>query len=226
MQAAVAELEQRGYSIVPQLVTPKEAATISRALDRIALRSAGTRNLLNLPWCHALVQRIRERLTNASALKSYYVAVQCTLFDKTPSRNWLVALHQDLSIPVAARLDNPQLGAWSKKEGGHFVQPPSEVLENLLAVRVHVDDCGPQSGPLRVVPASHKLGRLSGPDAAKLRAKLSERPCLAKRGDAILMRPLLLHASSKAVAPSRRRVLHVLFGPRALPYGLEWKHAV
>jgi hypothetical protein len=35
-----------------------------------------------------------------------------------------------------------------------------------------------------------------------------------------------LHASSKATGTSRRRVLHFVFGPRALPYGLEWERSV
>ncbi len=226
MRGAVTDLEQRGYSIVPGLVTPKETATVSRALGRIAFRGAGTRNLLNHSWCRALVTRIKNRLASANALPPASVGVQCTLFDKTADRNWLVALHQDLSIPVASRLEHPNLGVWSKKEGGHFVQPPVEVLESLLAVRVHIDSCGPDSGPLRVVPTSHKIGRLSEGAAIELRAKLGETSCLAKSGDALLMRPLLLHASSKGVTPSRRRVLHVLFGPQTLPHGLEWKHAV
>jgi hypothetical protein len=40
------------------------------------------------------------------------------------------------------------------------------------------------------------------------------------------MKPLLLHASSKATVPNRRRVLHFLFGPKALPLGLSWAYAV
>jgi len=35
------------------------------------------------------------------------------------------------------------------------------------------------------------------------------------------MRPLLLHASSKAVVQSFRRVLHFLLGPAALPLEVE-----
>jgi hypothetical protein len=38
----------------------------------------------------------------------------------------------------------------------------------------------------------------------------------------MLMRPLLLHASSRASGASRRRVLHFVFGPRELPFGLAW----
>jgi len=219
-------LQQQGYSIIPQLVTPQEVTVVSRALDRMALRRAGTRKLFNVSWCRALAKRIKERLAGANVIQTDSVAVQCTIFDKTPSRNWLVALHQDVAIPVTARVDHPQLRGWSMKEGGHFVQPPDQVLADLLAVRVHIDDSRLDNGPLKVVPTSHKLGRLSGRRALEARARLGEAPCLATRGDAILMRPLLLHASSKALAPSRRRVLHVLFGPRTLPYGLEWKHAV
>ena len=226
MRTAVTELSSRGYAIAPRVVDRREVATVAKAIDRLALRGAGTRTLLTQPWCRALVQRIKHRLTSTNVLPRSSVAVQCTLFDKTTNHNWLVALHQDLSIPVRARVDHPSLGAWSTKEGVAFVQPPEPVLERLLAVRVHVDDCGTDNGPLKVVPGSHTVGRLHASAALELRAKFGEEQCLGQSGDAILMRPLLLHASSKAKAPSRRRVLHIVFGPVALPYGLEWKHAV
>jgi hypothetical protein len=86
------------------------------------------------------------------------VAVQSTLFDKSPEKNWLVSLHQDLSIPVNRRVDSP---GWSEKEGQLYVQPPVSVLEQLVAVRIHIDDCPEESGGLRVVPRSHSQGRLS-----------------------------------------------------------------
>lgn len=218
--------DDRGYAIAPRILDAREVSIIAKAIDRLTLREAGTRNLLARPWCRALVQRIKARLVSAGVLPGSFVAVQCTLFDKTASRNWLVALHQDISIPVRARNNHPALGAWSKKEGVHFVQPPDELLERLVAVRVHIDDCGIENGPLRVVPGSHTKGRLDKLAAFKLRARFGEEPCLAKSGDALLMRPLLLHASSKAQPPSRRRVVHVLFGPPALPHGLEWRHAI
>ncbi len=218
--------ERDGYAIVPGLIEERETATASRALERVRLPGAGTRNLLRLPWCRALVQRIKTRLTRSKALSSSFVAVQCTLFDKNPERNWLVALHQDLSIPVKARVAHASLGVWSEKEGEHFVQAPLEILETLLAVRVHIDDCGFENGPLRVVPRSHQRGRLDGSAARDLRDALGEEQCLAESGDAVLMRPLILHASSTATTPSRRRVLHILLGPASLPYDLEWKYAV
>lgn len=154
------------------------------------------------------------------------MAVQCTYFEKSAGQNWLVAMHQDLSIPVAERVSGSGLQGWSEKEGELFVQPPTAVLERLVAVRLHLDECSPTDGPLRVVPGSHTSGRL-GPDAASRRRDLhGEVVCTARRGDVLVMRPLLLHASSKAHGTSRRRVLHFLFGPRHLPLGLAWRHAV
>src|SRR3954463_15945296 len=226
MRATMDALERNGYAICSRLIEEREAAIASRALGRVRFHGAGTRNLLRLPWCRALVQRIKTRLARSHILSSSFVAVQCTLFDKNLGRNWLVALHQDLSIPVKSRVNHDSLKAWSEKEGEHFVQGPLEILETLLAVRIHIDDCGVDNGPLRVVPGSHLRGRITDSAARDVRAVLGEKQCVAETCDAVLMRPLILHASSKATIPSRRRVLHVLFGPSSLPHGLEWKYAV
>ncbi len=88
-------------------------------------------------------------------------AVRATLFDKTPEANWKVPWHQDLTIAVAQRIDTPGFTAWSVKDGVYHVQPPSGILEGMLAVRIHLDDCGEDNGPLRVIPGSHRHGRLA-----------------------------------------------------------------
>jgi len=94
----------------------------------------------------------------------------------------------------------------------------------LLAVRIHVDACSLADGPLKVVPGSHELGRVEPAQAALLgRAEGVTIP--ASRGDALLMRPLVLHASSKSSGTSRRRVLHFVFGPESLPCGLAWQES-
>jgi ectoine hydroxylase-related dioxygenase (phytanoyl-CoA dioxygenase family) len=155
------------------------------------------------------------------ALPARARVVQCTFFEKSAAKNWLVPIHQDLSIPVAGRVDHPALSGWSEKEGSLFVHAPDDVLKQLLAVRVHVDHCSLEDGPLWVVPGSHELGRVGPAHAAEAR-RTAGVVVPAKRGDALLMRPLVLHASSKSSGSSLRRVLHFLFGPEVLPYGLVW----
>jgi len=218
--------EREGYAVVEAAVSADDLVHVEAQLDALPLDRAGTRNLLNLSWCQRLVGALRECDPVASLLPRGAVAIQCTLFEKSHSRNWLVPLHQDVHIPVQERIEHRSLTGWSEKEGILYVLPPPEVLEALVAVRVHIHACTSANGPLRVVPGSHRHGRLSESSVAAARSESSEKVCLVVAGGALVMKPLLLHASSKATKPSLRRVLHFLFGPRDLPYGLRYAHAV
>ena len=214
------DLGADGVAFVRGALPPEACDRIARHVDA-GPPGAGTRCLLAAPWCADLAAQLMRHPRVREALPAKAVAVQCTLFEKSAARNWLVPIHQDLSIPVAHRVDHPALTGWSLKEGGLFVQPPDDVLAQLLAVRVHVDACGEDAGPLKVVPGSHRHGRVP-PDVAALAGRRSAVAVPARRGDALLMRPLVLHASSRSSGTSRRRVLHILFGPRGLPLGLPW----
>jgi ectoine hydroxylase-related dioxygenase (phytanoyl-CoA dioxygenase family) len=226
MARSVEEFDRQGFTIVESVLSPEQIAATIAHLDSISIDRAGTRNLHRLAWCSELVAILRSHPTIAELLPLNNVAVQCTLFEKTIDRNWLVPLHQDLSIPVRERCENIHLSGWSHKEGILYVQPPIEVLEKLVAIRIHIDDCNSDNGALRVVPGSHDRGRISTADIATLKTDNGAQLCTVKQGGALVMRPLLLHASSKANIPNRRRVLHFLFGSVSLPLGLEWDKVV
>lgn len=199
------------------------ALPVDAALDD---DSAGSRDLLSHSWCAELVAPIRKRLHAVGVLAEGAVAIQCTLFRKTAICNWKVPYHQDLSVPVAVRVEHPELSGWSTKPDGVYVQAPEPLLSELLAVRLHLDTCDEDDGPLRVVPGSHRAGRLPSARIAEVPKSAVERTCAASRGDLWLMRPLLLHASSRAARPNGRRVLHFLFAPPDPGYGLQWRIAV
>ena len=92
----------------------------------------------------------------------------------------------------------------------------------MVTIRVHLDDCGEENGPLRVVPGSHRMGFFDSASARRVRQERGEVTCTMSGGDALLMRPLLLHASSVANTPVHRRVIHLEFATDSLPGGLEW----
>jgi hypothetical protein len=219
----VTAFDEDGYAITGPLFDSATIAEISNAATDLESGAAGTRNLLDLAWCAALAENVHSHPAIAPYVGRSCVAVQCTYFEKSKDRNWLVALHQDLSIPVGARVEHPDLAGWSEKEGSHFVQPPNHVLEQLIAIRLHLDPCAEKDGPLRVVPGSHKFGRLTANAIPVLRERLGETSCIVEQGGALVMKPLLLHASSKARGQGRRRVLHFVFGPPVLPCELTWK---
>lgn len=222
---AFATLAETGWLRVPSCLPRQvlEGLPIVTALDA---GDPGSRNLLMEGWCSELVAPLRNGLGVLGLLSTDAVAVQCTLFRKTPACNWKVPYHQDLSIPVAERAAHPALSGWSVKEDGLYVQPPIELLDGLLAARLHLDPCGDDDGALRVVSGTHRLGRLSAERIAAMDKRCDEVVCTADVGDALLMHPLLLHASSKARRPNGRRVLHFLFAPPDPGCGLQWRIAV
>jgi hypothetical protein len=223
-QSPAHALAQQGFLCLPDIVAADECTAIAAALGTSALPRAGSRGLLAAEWCRALAVRLKRHPAMIPLLPQNPLAVQCTLFDKSGGRNWLVAPHQDLSIPVRHRIEAAGCSGWCTKEGITFVQPPAVFLAQCLALRLHLDDCGAGNGPLRVVPGSHRYGRLSAGAAADCLRQHGELACLLPRGGVLMMRPLLLHASSKATSSAPRRVLHFLFGPPVPPLGLRWHH--
>lgn len=219
-------LEQSGFEIVPEVISEARCDELASRVSRCLAGRAGSRSILENAWCRQLANDLAEEPRIQSMLRSRAVCVQCTYFDKSPDANWLVAYHQDLTIAVLRRVESNLCSGWSMKQGIVFVQPPTPVLEALLAVRVYLDESNDGNGPLRVIKGSHIHGHIRAGDIAAVRDRSEEIACMVPRGGALVLKPLLLHASSKSTTSQPRRVLHFLFGPADLPEGLAWRTAV
>lgn len=216
------DLDSQGFVIVPHVL---DGAACEALRDLLGdAEGAGARGMLCLPDVRNLAQSLLAILVRPH-LPAEPVPVRGIYFDKRLETNWLVAWHQDLTLALRDRIEMPGWGPWSVKDGVPHVQPPVECLEQMLTVRLHLDDADADNGALRVLPGSHRLGRLSAERIAKCRETNAEVLCAAKSGDALLMRPLLLHASSRSTSECRRRVLHIEFAAFPLPSPLEWQEA-
>lgn len=226
-----AQLEQDGFAVLPAVIDANRRAELIAAVataQGAGVRSRkesifGIRNLLeSVPLVRSFVQSEEVRSLVTPFLGAHPFAVRVLWFDKTPDANWKVPWHQDLAIAVQGRVEVKGFGGWSEKAGVAHVQPPTWILERMLTVRLHLDDCGSDRGPLRVLPGSHREGRLQPEQIQTWQQKDQAVECAVHAGDAILMRPLLLHASSEATEPGHRRVLHIEFANTDLPGGLHW----
>jgi hypothetical protein len=215
-------MEERGFTCVPVAVPEGLCAELAEQLAGVD----SSRCLLREPLVARTVRHLRTSSPVAGLLPADTVAVQCSLFSKSDESNWLVPPHQDLSIPVAAHVPNAECRGWSQKEGLLFVQPPAELLAQCVAVRIQLDSPTPHSGELHVAAGTHRLGRIPSSRVSSVAPLSSMQACFVPRGGALVMRPLLVHASRKAAPGTVRRVLHLLFGPLVLPHGLRWNHAV
>lgn len=216
-------LEQHGFVIIPKVLAADEIERLQVALG--ATEGAGRRGLLADPAVAHFAHSARLVGLLRPLLPAGPQPVRAIYFNKTAEANWLVAWHQDLTIAVRERVEVPGFTAWTVKDGIPHVQPPVELLQNMLTIRVHLDDCDETNGPLRVLAGTHKFGRLSAEEILEMRDRHPEHLCCASAGDVMLMRPLLLHASGRSLGVRQRRVLHIEYAGFALPAGLGWSDA-
>jgi hypothetical protein len=204
-----ASLINDGFQIIPSGLSKMEVYELRAELSELNV-AAGYRQLMRrVPKVAALAlcSRILKLFGEQTGLVP--IPVRSIFFDKTPEANWLVPWHQDLSIATKQQTDLPGYGPWSSKDGIPHVQPPVDVLESMVTIRLHLDDADESNGALRVIPGSHRLGRLDAAKVAEIRLRQPEVTCCVRTGDAMIMRPLLLHASSEARTPVHRRVIHL-----------------
>ncbi len=228
------QFERDGFALVSGVLSKVQIQQIVGLLEHLdnadSVRSRGgvfaIRNLLDvIPELSDLVASPVVRDLVSPILSKAAIPVRGILFDKTPGANWKVPWHQDVTIAVQDRVEQDGYGPWSVKAGVIHVQPPAHVLENMISVRLHLDPCGEENGALKVIPGSHQYGKMGERHVAEMAKTAAITICAAETGDALLMRPLLLHASSASETPAHRRVLHIDFAVVELPRGLRWAAA-
>ena len=214
---------ERGWAVTESVIDKTDVQALREQVAPHAVDGrGGARNLLEHSFVRTLATREAIRGVATRVLGKDCFAVRALLFDKTPNANWKVIWHQDLTIATQARFDVDGFGPWTDKAGVPHVQPPISVLERMLAVRLHLDPCGVDNGPVRVIDGSHRLGRLSPNAIDELRQTSPEVDCVVEEGGILAFRPLILHASAPAKLPHHRRVVHIEYAACELPAPLAW----
>lgn len=223
-----------GYAVLPQVLSLCDVEALRAAIERIPAGEAvrkkksvyGVRNLLETSdeICRLATRPEIWRFVTP-VLGETAFACRAIFFNKTHDANWVLGWHQDSVISVAEKIDTPGFLAWGQKAGVWQVQPPPEILARMLALRIHLDDCGNDNGALRVLPGSHRHGWVED-QISEWKRNVPDVVCAAPAGGVVAMCPLILHASSKAIAPSNRRVIHIEYAGQSLPSGLRWSRRI
>ncbi len=216
---------ENGCEIVENFISEKWCSIILKEIESSGLSTeiSGVRNI------NKKLKSVAEYLSSDEFKEeaSIFVPVKAQLvrailFNKSPESNWFVTWHQDKTVSVSSKFEESGWGAWSVKENTLHVQPPLAVLERMVTIRVHLDSTPKENGCLKVIPNSHKLGILNPEQINEVIASENVYFCEAKKCAALIMRPHLLHASSKSSEPTNRRVLHFEFSDWQLPGAVRW----
>jgi ectoine hydroxylase-related dioxygenase (phytanoyl-CoA dioxygenase family) len=204
-------VESDGLAIIPGMFRAENISSVLEHLRGAQLRRsrAGIRHLMSDSGVAMLANDPRLVGIASEILGNHSFPFRATLFDKSPDANWLVTWHQDTALPLRTRKEAPGWGPWSLKEGISYAHAPTHALDQVVALRLHLDASTEQNGPLRVLPGTHKLGVLTDDEVFELAAERPALDCLADPGAVLAMRPLLIHSSSKSHNGAPRRVLHI-----------------
>lgn len=202
-----------GFSIHPSVFTGSRMTEVVDDLGQAAIRrtKAGARHVLAVPDVRSMADDDLLLSIARTYIGARAFPFRATLFDKSLSANWLVAWHQDTALPIREWRDVAGWGPWTEKGGVLHAIAPASALECVIALRVHIDDSTVENGPLRVLPGTHADGVLSASEIDKRVSETVAVDCVVDAGGVIAMRPLILHASSKARCEQPRRVIHIEF---------------
>lgn len=215
----LAALRVEGYARCPVVLDEAAVVDLEGILDA---RGAFSRRPVPLgplaDWiARTFLADLMPRLLGPGArvIRAFYL-------DKTPEENWALAWHQDTTLAFAEAKDVEGFGAWVNKAHFFHAQAPAELMARVLSTRLHFDDIDAAQGALKVLPGTHRDGKLD--DAAIARRAEAHAPVYlpALRGEVLLMHPLLLHGSDRAREPRRRRILHLEWAAFDPPGGLRW----
>lgn len=187
---AACHLTEHGFATVDRFLSEGDLITLEALFPRLDVRTPGVRGEGFSDEAKQWLSRHRALSDLASQLLRVPARIsRLQAFDKSPTANWFVPWHQD------------------RCEDG--VDRPIAQLERTVALRLHLDDCGDENGPLEVIAGTHTMKRLCSGAIAEIAAEAEPVVCTAPRGGVVAMMPLTLHRSKRARSPRARRVVHI-----------------
>lgn len=224
------ELTENGFTTIENIYSEKEVEQILFTIDQADKNKDTFRKSADLFAIRQFLKEIPEatnlvfndNLNNVikQLFGENYFVVKSIYFDKPESSNWYVSYHQDLTISVDQKVELENFGPWTVKQNQFAVQPPINILENIFTIRIHLDDTDENNGALRVIPKSHSK-KIYRPETIDWSTE-TETTCNVSKGGIMIMKPLILHSSSRTTNNKKRRVIHIEFSNQELPAELKW----
>ncbi|MBL0742041.1 WYL domain-containing protein [Chryseolinea lacunae] len=227
LQNQLRKLEHRGFAIMHHVFGKKEVNALKQKIQGYLNALPTSQNdyairglLQEIPAVHAFIfnSNLKHILKK---INPQLFLTKAIFFDKTPDSNWYVTWHQDTTIHVTEKIETDGFTGWTKKMNVHGVCPPEEILKNTLTVRIHLDDADETNGALKVVPGSQNK-KLTAQEIALIVQNSLPVTCEVQACGVHILRPLLIHSSSKATSQKHRKVIHLEFNTVELPNGLQW----
>ncbi|WP_316834564.1 phytanoyl-CoA dioxygenase family protein [Pedobacter nutrimenti] len=230
LDSYTAKIENDGFVMIPDIFTEQQVKQLVQVIDQADTSGKTFRKsadlfairqfLKELPGAIELIFTADFKALIQDLFGKDYCIVKSIYFDKPEQSNWFVSYHQDLTISVDKKVELEGYGMWTVKQNQFAVQPPLDILKKIYTVRIHLDDTDENNGALKVIPGSHLKEIYRSEDIDW--SIESEVSCNVPKGGIMIMKPLLMHSSSRTTSNHKRRVIHIEFCNQELHPDLKW----
>ncbi|WP_420572250.1 phytanoyl-CoA dioxygenase family protein [Kordia sp.] len=227
----IVSFEKNGFAVLDNIYSDTEVAHICSCIEKASAEKKLAESSAHLFAIRQVIAKIPELKSFVFTEKLHelltllfdkpYFLTKAIYFNKPSESNWFVAYHQDLSISVDRKQEVSGYTNWTFKKGQYGVQPPIDILEDIVTIRIHLNTTEKENGALKVIPTSHCKG-IYRPETIDWTTE-TEHVCEVKKGSVMLMKPLTLHASERTTNGKQRRVLHLEFSSKKLAKHLQWQ---
>src|SRR5579875_2741479 len=149
-------LVNNGFTVIDQVFSLEEVQQIIRAIEVADTTGPLFRKTSDLFAIRQVLKQMTQlvpfvfnenmrRLINKIGGENYFV-VKSIYFDKPGNSNWFVAYHQDLTISVNQKVEIAGFRPWTFKQNQFAVQPPLNILQDIIIIRIHLDDTDENNG--------------------------------------------------------------------------------
>jgi predicted DNA-binding transcriptional regulator YafY/ectoine hydroxylase-related dioxygenase (phytanoyl-CoA dioxygenase family) len=226
-------LNAKGSIIVNRIFTQKSLKQIKQLLFQFQKNHPELQNerMFAIRELFSKIPELQDLCINSnikrilSQFGNDYFLTKAIFFDKPKNSNWYVTWHQDVPINVQEKIITAGYSGWTKKNELISVMPPEDILHQTITIRIHIDDTTSENGALKVLPGSHKK-RLTDEEIKLITNSSIASNCEVMEGGIHIMKPLLLHSSSKSTNKNKRRVIHLEFNNQELEGEIEWSEKI
>jgi ectoine hydroxylase-related dioxygenase (phytanoyl-CoA dioxygenase family) len=228
------QLNDNGFTTIENIYSSEEVKQILESIEQVDTSKPTFRKsadlfairqfLKEIPGTTKLIFNDNLKTLVRQLFGTDYFVVKSIYFDKPETSNWFVSYHQDLTISVDKKVEIQDFGPWTVKQDQFAVQPPLDILKNIFTLRIHLDDTDENNGALKVIARSHLKG-IYRPETIDWKTE-TETICKVSKGGLMIMKPLILHSSSKTINNKKRRVIHIEFSNKELPEEIQWAERI
>lgn len=211
------QFAEEGYYLAKGVFSPAEVAELERDFDRIVAQISRTEENVNATWSGPEMERLGAK--NLVVIHTHNV--------QQYSAAWLRALLHPKYLEAASAILGEDIVLHHSKL---FQKPPEKgapfpmhqdwdyfpsIHDSMIAAVIHVSKATDEMGCLRVVPGSHKVGRIEHSGGQTENEFLAAHrledatPCPAEPGDVLFFHYFTLHGSMPNRSQDTRKTVLV-----------------